>query len=73
MDVETAREEASFFASDPAQAITYQVGKLQILKFLADARRARAEEFNLRTFHDNLWVNGNVPIALQEWETLGNT
>ena len=71
MDVATAREEAAFFASEPGQAITYQVGKLQILGFLADARRAQGEAFSLRAFHDALWDNGNVPIALQRWEVLG--
>ena len=64
-------EEASFFASSPGQAITYQVGKNQILGFLSDARRAQGAGFNLRTFHDALWLNGNVPIALQRWELLG--
>jgi uncharacterized protein (DUF885 family) len=71
MDVGTAREEASFFASEPGQAITYQTGKLQIVGFLADARRELGTDFNLRAFHDALWVNGNVPIALQRWEALG--
>jgi len=71
MDLGTAREEASFFASEPGQAITYQIGKLQILRFLADARLQQADSFSLRTFHDELWLNGNVPIALQRWEKLG--
>ncbi len=71
MDVGTAREEAAFFASEPGQAITYQVGKLQILGFLADARRSQGEQFNLRAFHDALFLNGNVPISLQRWESLG--
>jgi hypothetical protein len=71
MDAATAREEASFFASDPGQAITYQVGKLQLLGFLADARLALGQNFNLRVFHDSVWVNGNVPIAMQRWESLG--
>ena len=71
MDAATAREEASFFASEPGQAITYQVGKLQVLRFLADSRIAQAERFSLRAFHDALWINGNVPIALQRWEALG--
>ena len=64
---------AAFFASEPGQAITYQVGKLQILRFLADARLALGARFNLRAFHDALWTNGNVPIALQRWEALGLT
>jgi len=71
VDRGTARQEAVFFASSPGQAITYQIGKLQIVKFLADARLHQQDKFNLRAFHDYLWKNGNVPIALLRWEYLG--
>jgi hypothetical protein len=71
VDRGTARQEAVFFASSPGQAITYQIGKLQIIKFLADARLHQRDKFNLRAFHDYLWKNGNVPIALLRWEYLG--
>jgi uncharacterized protein (DUF885 family) len=71
MDYATARSEAVFFASLPGQAITYQIGKLQIVKFLADARQQLGDEFNLRAFHDFLWKNGNNPISLLRWEYLG--
>lgn len=70
VDRGTARQEAVFFASSPGQAITYQIGKLQIVKFLADARLHQNEHFSLRAFHDYLWKNGNVPIALLRWEYL---
>ena len=70
MDEQTARQEAIAFSTGPGQAITYQIGKLQIIKFLADARMQQGEKFNLRTFHDFVWKNGNVPIALQRWELL---
>ena len=72
MDEQTARQEAIAFATSPGQAITYQIGKLQIIKFLADGRMQQGEKFNLRSFHDFVWKNGNVPIALQEWELLGD-
>jgi uncharacterized protein (DUF885 family) len=71
MDAETAREEAASFAATPGQAISYQVGKVQILRLLADARRQKGEAFDLRAFHDYVWKNGNVPLALQRWELLG--
>jgi hypothetical protein len=70
MDKKTAFDEAIFFAFYPGQAISYQVGKLQIEKFLADARMQQGEDFSLRDFHDSLMRNGNVPIALQRWEYL---
>jgi len=71
MDEQTARQEAIAFSTSPGGAMTYQIGKLQILKFLADARMQQGDKFNLRGFHDFVWKNGNVPIALQEWEYFG--
>jgi uncharacterized protein (DUF885 family) len=71
MDTQTARQEAIAFSTGPGQALTYQIGKLQITKFLADARMQQGDKFNLRAFHDFVWKNGNVPIALQRWEYLG--
>lgn len=72
MDRETAREEAASFAATPGQAITYQIGKLQIVRMLADARRAEGDTFSLRRFHDFVWKNGNVPLSLVRWELLGD-
>jgi hypothetical protein len=73
MDAGTARQEAIAFSVGPGQAITYQIGKLQITKFLAEARLQQGEKFNLRAFHDFVWKNGNVPISLQRWEYLGQS
>jgi uncharacterized protein (DUF885 family)/mannose-6-phosphate isomerase-like protein (cupin superfamily) len=72
MDKTTAHEEAAFFASAPGQALTYQVGKTQILRLFADAVREQGLGFDLQAFHDRLWLEGNVPIALQRWELLGD-
>jgi len=71
MDSSTAHSEAAAFATTPGQAISYQIGKLQIYDFLANAQRQKKDSFSLRAFHDFLWQNGNVPIALQRWEYLG--
>ena len=71
MDRATANQEAVFFAFNPGQAISYQIGKLQIISFLSDTRLEEGEQFSLLEFHDYLMRNGNVPIALQRWEYLG--
>ncbi len=71
MDQRTAEEEAAGFATGPGQAISYQIGKVQIMRFLADARLKQGDAFNLRAFDDYLWKNGNVPIVLLRWEYLG--
>ena len=70
MDKKTAAGEAALFATTPGQAISYQVGKSQIMDFLAQSRLKQGDKFSLRKFHDFLWLNGNVPIALQRWEFL---
>jgi uncharacterized protein (DUF885 family) len=72
MDEATARGEAIAFATGPGQALTYQTGKLQIVKLLAEARMQLGEKFNLQAFHDFVWKNGNVPVSLQRWEYLGD-
>jgi uncharacterized protein (DUF885 family) len=68
MDTATAHDEAAAFATSPGQAISYQTGKLQITKFFADARREQGDSFDEKAFNDYVWLNGNVPIALQKWE-----
>lgn len=72
MDRATAIQEASLFATTPGQAISYQVGKLQITELLSDDRRRLGKEFSLLKFNDYVWQNGNVPISLQRWELLGD-
>ncbi len=71
MDARTSHAEAAAFSVSPGQAISYQIGKLQIEKLLAGARLLQGERFSLRRFNDALWLNGNVPFALQRWEVLG--
>jgi len=73
IDEQTAQEEAAFFAESPGQALTYQIGKTQLLALLADASRVLGDRFDLKALHDAIWVNGNVPIALLRWELLGLT
>jgi len=72
MDMPTARSEAAMFASTPGQAITYQIGKLDIVRMLSDARNKEGDSFRLQRFHDYVWLNGNIPFALQRWEMLGD-
>jgi uncharacterized protein (DUF885 family) len=72
MDRGTADSEAAMFASTPGQAITYQIGKLDILRLLSDDRRKEGDAFRLQRFHDFIWLNGNLPFALQRWEMLGD-
>ena len=70
MDQKTAEAEAALFATTPGQAISYQIGKNQILRFLADARDTQGRNSTCGRSMISCGKNGNVPIALQRWEYL---
>lgn len=72
MDEATARSEAFMFASTPGQAITYQIGKMDILKGLTMAKLQQGTAFSLQKYQDYVWLNGSVPFSLQRWELLGD-
>jgi hypothetical protein len=72
MDEATARSEAFMFASTPGQAITYQIGKMDILKGLTMAKVQQGDQFSLQKYQDFVWLNGSVPFSLQRWELLGD-
>jgi hypothetical protein len=55
----------------PGQKISYQTGKLQIMQMLQDAQLNQRDNFSVESFHNYVWLNGNVPIALLRWEYLG--
>jgi len=71
MGAESAWTEAVEMGALPGQKITYQAGKLQLVQMMADVRLKQGGQFSVRKFHDYVWLNGNVPIALQRWEYLG--
>jgi uncharacterized protein (DUF885 family) len=70
MSSHTAHDEVALFATAPGQAMTYQIGKLQIIGLLADVKQRQGDSFSLQRFHDFVWLNGNVPLSLQRWELL---
>jgi hypothetical protein len=72
MDEETAFEETVSYTANPGHAMTYLVGKLELMRLQSDAIRAQGSDFSLRSFHDRVWLEGNVPFSLQRWELLGD-
>jgi uncharacterized protein (DUF885 family) len=42
----------------------YTLGKLQILKFREDYKKAKGAEFNLQTFHNDFVRQGGIPIKM---------
>jgi uncharacterized protein (DUF885 family) len=50
----------------PAQALSYYLGELAIVKARAKAESALGAKFNIRAFHDTVLEMGSVPLPLLE-------
>ena len=72
MDEGTAFGETVSYTANPGHAMTYLVGKQEIVAMQAEAIRREGDAFSLRAFHDYVWNNGNVPFSLQRLELLGD-
>ncbi|MGB3341128.1 MAG: DUF885 domain-containing protein [bacterium] len=56
--------EVGRYITDPGQASSYLLGKVQLLALLDDFRKAQGADFSLKEFHDNLLSHGSIPVAL---------
>ncbi|WP_187264957.1 DUF885 family protein [Homoserinibacter sp. GY 40078] len=72
MDHRTAAEESAMYLATPGLAMSYHVGKQQLLALVSDAIVERGDDFSFRELHDAVFRNGNVPFALLRWELLGD-
>ena len=50
----------------PAQALSYYLGEMAIVKARAKAESALGAKFNIRAFHDTVLELGSVPLPLLE-------
>lgn len=56
--------EVDRYISWPAQALSYYLGEMAILKARAKAEQALGSKFNLRAFHDTVLAMGSVPLPV---------
>jgi len=59
---ETAEAEVGWYCREPGYALSYLVGKLQVLRLRDDVRRRRGPSFSTGTFHDELLAQGSLPM-----------
>lgn len=50
----------------PAQALSYKIGELKIRELRALAEQSLGESFDIRKFHDQMLINGSLPLATLE-------
>lgn len=58
--------EVGRYITNPGQASSYLLGKIQLLALLDDFRKAQGADFSLKEFHDNLLSHGSIPVVLIE-------
>lgn len=71
LDDDVARVDCEIYLERPTYGSGYQLGKMMMLKILADRERQLGNKFNLRTFYDNFMAEGMIPMALIRWEMTG--
>jgi len=72
LDRNVARVDAEIYLRrPPGYGIGYTIGALQMQRLLADRKRQLGDEFDLRTFHDELMATGRLPLSLIRWEMTG--
>lgn len=48
----------------PGQALGYMVGRLELLRMRAEARRTMGTRFDLAAFHDTVLGQGALPLTV---------
>lgn len=73
LDNETESEaditaEVERYMAIPGQALAYKIGQMKILELRAKAEKELGTKFNIQAFHDEVLINGCLPLAIFEKE-----
>jgi hypothetical protein len=71
MDADVARVDAEIYLKRPTYGLSYQMGKMEMLKLLGDRQHQLGDKFSLREFHDQFLAAGTIPISMIRWEMTG--
>jgi uncharacterized protein (DUF885 family) len=66
MDEPNIQTEVDRYIAWPAQALSYQLGKMKILELRERARHELGDHFDIRSFHDAVLDQGALPLDLLE-------
>jgi uncharacterized protein (DUF885 family) len=66
MDEPNIQTEVDRYIAWPAQALSYQLGKMKILELRERARKELGDRFDIRAYHDAVLDEGALPLDLLE-------
>ncbi len=58
--------EAERYMAIPSQALAYTIGQLELMKLRGEAERRLGDKFDIREFHNQVLLNGALPLKLLE-------
>ena len=62
--LESIRSEVRRYLVLPAQATSYKIGMLDILRLRAESKQALGDKFDIKSFHDTVLGGGALPLKL---------
>jgi uncharacterized protein (DUF885 family) len=68
----TIQHEEQFYLRQPAYGTSYNIGKLEIEKIIAEYARQRNGEFSMSVFMDEFNKCGMIPTSLVYWQMTGD-
>ncbi len=70
-DSPTMWHDIELYMRQPGYGVGYLIGSVQLQKLIADRARQLGDAFNLRSFMDEFFAAGMIPISLIRWEMTG--
>ena len=64
MPLSHVQAEIDRYAVTPGQALSYMIGRLEILRMRADAQLRQGDRFDIKAFHDAVLDSGAMPLSL---------
>ena len=66
MQLSHVTAEIDRYAVTPGQALSYMIGRLEILRIRGEAKARQGDRFDLKAFHDAVLDSGAMPLSLLE-------